>query len=123
MTKKITFTLPFPPSINKYYGCGKTGIRYLLSQAKDYPWLCEKAFKDQKIGKSKITKKVKVTRHLYPPDNRKRDEDNYIKALNDALWKCGIIKDDSQIDNAHNYWHRENPKKPGRVEIEIEVID
>lgn len=39
---------------------------------------------------------VKVT--LCPPDRRKRDLDNYVKALLDALTHANVWADDEQID-------------------------
>lgn len=36
---------------------------------------------------------------LYPPDRRKRDIDNVLKALLDALQHAGCYEDDSQLDD------------------------
>ena len=36
--------------------------------------------------------------YLYPPDNRKRDVDNVLKPLLDALEHAGTYENDSQID-------------------------
>ena len=40
---------------------------------------------------------------LFPPDRRKRDLDNYLKALFDAITKSGFWVDDSQIDQLMVY--------------------
>lgn len=54
---------------------------------------------------------------LYPPDERRRDIDNYNKALFDALTHAGIREDDSQVRRMLVEW---GPKVPGgRVEISI----
>ena len=54
---------------------------------------------------------------LYPPDERRRDIDNYNKALFDALTHAGIWEDDSQVRRMLVEW---GPKVPGgRVEISI----
>jgi crossover junction endodeoxyribonuclease RusA len=36
--------------------------------------------------------------YLYPPDNRKRDVDNILKPLLDALEHANVYENDSQID-------------------------
>lgn len=52
----------------------------------------------------------------FPPDARRRDIDNYNKALFDALTHAGIWEDDSRAENAGGV----GPKVPGgRVEISI----
>jgi crossover junction endodeoxyribonuclease RusA len=41
--------------------------------------------------------------YLFPPDNRKRDLDNYMKGLLDAATHARLWIDDSQIDQLHIY--------------------
>ena len=54
---------------------------------------------------------------LFPPDARRRDIDNYNKALFDALTHAGIWEDDSQVQRMLVEW---GPKvQGGRVEISI----
>ncbi|WP_159137369.1 RusA family crossover junction endodeoxyribonuclease, partial [Citrobacter braakii] len=53
----------------------------------------------------------------YPPDARRRDIDNYNKALFDALTHAGIWEDDSQIKRMLVEWGPIVPK--GKVEITI----
>ena len=57
---------------------------------------------------------------MYPPDKRKRDEDNIVKAINDTLMKANLIADDSQIKIATNVKHKS--KNPGCVKITLEEI-
>jgi len=38
---------------------------------------------------------------LFPPDKRKRDVDNVLKALLDACEHAGCYESDSQIDELH----------------------
>ncbi|EPR8379442.1 RusA family crossover junction endodeoxyribonuclease [Klebsiella variicola] len=58
---------------------------------------------------------------LYPPDYRRRDLDNYNKALFDALTYAGIWEDDSQVKRMTIEWG-ENAKG-GRVEITITAFN
>jgi crossover junction endodeoxyribonuclease RusA len=54
---------------------------------------------------------------MYPPDKRKRDVDNVLKALLDALRVGGAYSDDSQIGRL--LIERKAPKKGGEVIVRI----
>jgi crossover junction endodeoxyribonuclease RusA len=53
------------------------------------------------IHQAKIYKPMEGRLHmvvkLYPPDKRKRDIDNVLKALLDAIAKGGLMVDDNQV--------------------------
>ena len=97
------FHLPFPPSANTYYRAiprrikGRLrAVNILSEKGREYPKKCKIA-----IGfwpHEPITGRLMMLVDLFPPDKRKRDLDNYIKPLQDALTKCRIFEDDSQID-------------------------
>ncbi len=60
------------------------------------------------MGQTALTKKLHTGRlrveiEAYPPDRRKRDLDNILKSLLDALTYAGIWEDDSQIDDLRIY--------------------
>ena len=63
--------------------------------------------------------KVKVYYTFFVKDNRRRDLDNMIATVNDALVKAGIIEDDCwqilRISGSHATIDKENP----RAEIEV----
>jgi crossover junction endodeoxyribonuclease RusA len=46
---------------------------------------------------------LRVEIEAWPPDKRKRDLDNILKSLLDALTYAGIWEDDSQIDDLRIY--------------------
>ena len=45
----------------------------------------------------KYAGRVRLEIDLYPDSNRRYDGDNFVKAIQDALVRRGIIDDDSQI--------------------------
>jgi len=56
-----------------------------------------------------------------PPDRRRRDIDNTLKATLDALVAAGLFADDEQIDDLHIT--RGVPDKPGRLEVTIAPLE
>jgi len=60
--------------------------------------------------------------YAFPPDNRRRDLDNFQKPLQDALQYAGVYPDDCAIDDYHVT--REAVRRPnGVLEVIIEKID
>lgn len=90
--------LPYPPSINHYWR--RAGPRTLISRT-------GRAFRSevvailQKQRRPKLLGRLGVEVDLYPPDRRRRDVDNVMKSLLDALQQGGVYGDDSQIDELH----------------------
>jgi len=92
----IELTLPWPPTVNTYYR--STGGTVLISEKGR---LYRKAVADQVLiqrGAKLFSGRLDVVIHAFPPDKRKRDLDNILKALFDSLTKAGVWLDDSQID-------------------------
>ena len=91
----IALALPFPPSVNHYWR--NVNGRVLISKQgrayrKEVGEMCM-------VAKVKtLTRGVGVKVRAYPPDRRRRDLDNLLKALLDALQHGGMYEDDSQID-------------------------
>ena len=98
--RELNLILPFPPSMNTYWR--HVGEKVLISEkGRAY----RKAVIDciwQVVGAKQFgDARVAVTLQLIPPDRRKRDIDNFNKALFDALTHAGIWNDDEQIDDLH----------------------
>lgn len=64
--------------------------------------------------------RLKVVLIANPPDRRRRDLDNVLKALLDSLQHAGIYRDDAQIDDLHII--RGKQVKDGNIIADIEVI-
>lgn len=56
---------------------------------------------------------------LHPPDARRRDMDNVLKPLIDAMENAGVYEDDSQIVELHVV--KREPRPCGRVLVRVFV--
>ena len=90
----MEFVLPHPPSINHYWR--RVGSRTLISREgrrfRKHVMAILAALRIQPI-----TGRLAVQVEIYPPDNRRRDLDNCLKSLLDAMQHGGAYADDSQI--------------------------
>lgn len=118
----MKLVLPFPPSVNTYWRAPNKGPlkgRHLISEkGRAYQSVACAAIIEQLCCLPKPSSSpAAVEILLYPPDARRRDIDNYNKALFDALTHAGIWEDDSQVQRMLVEW---GPKVVGgRVEISI----
>lgn len=114
--------LPSPPSVNTYWRLHTRGIfkgRVLISEkGRAYQSAaCAAIIEQLRCLPKPSSSPAAVEILLCPPDARRRDIDNYNKALFDALTHAGIWEDDSQVQRMLIEW---GPKVPGgRVEISI----
>ena len=93
--------LPWPPSTNQLYRSVTVAgrPRVLLSKAaRDYHSLVRRRAMLDKWPAFSDMDRLEVIIHAMPPDRRKRDLDNLLKTVLDALVKGGLVPDDSQID-------------------------
>jgi crossover junction endodeoxyribonuclease RusA len=95
----IELVLPYPPSVNKMWR--SVGRRVLLSdQGRKFRELVRDILKGRDIHP--MTGPLEIDIVAQPPDKAKRDLDNILKALFDAMMTdrksgCGCYRDDSQI--------------------------
>jgi Holliday junction resolvase RusA-like endonuclease len=110
------FKLPYPPSVNRYWR--HIGSRVLVSRqgreyrAKVVSYLHRKQVKP-------LAGDLIVDIKLEPPDRRRRDVDNALKALLDSLQSGGAFHDDSQIVRLAIEKHAPFPSQ-GRVLVFIQ---
>jgi Holliday junction resolvase RusA-like endonuclease len=95
-TLMLDLELPYPPSVNHYWR--RVGPRTLISRG-------GRAFRRAvqatlaARGVQPLTGRLAITIDVHPPDRRRRDLDNALKALLDALEHGGAYRDDAQIDD------------------------
>lgn len=119
---KVELALPWPPSTNHTWGksrnkrTGKPQV-YLTNDARVFRKSVATIVMGARFGWP-IVGPVEVKITLCPPDNRRRDEDNFAgKALFDAMTKAGVWLDDSQIRRKVVEWG--DTVKYGSVIVEI----
>ncbi|PAV00358.1 hypothetical protein CBG25_19450 [Arsenophonus sp. ENCA] len=113
--KTYNITVPFPPSVNHYWYHAKQK-HFITPKGKLYRQLIVAEIMRQKLCK-RLSQRLGVEIGVYPPDRRKRDLDNLMKAPIDALCHGGLIVDDSQIDVLHV--ERKEIIKGGKLVITI----
>ena len=96
----IEIELPFPPSLNAYYrhpSSGPLAGRHLIS-AKGREYRSEVIRRIAPLNYS-ARGRLAVVITCHAPDKRRRDLDNLLKGMNDALTHAGLWADDEQIDD------------------------
>lgn len=114
----VTVILPWPPSGNHSHGQTANGGRYLLPHVRDY----RAEVVRRCIGLPHLTGPYRLRVELSPPDARRRDADNAIKQLLDALNVAGLVPDDSMT------YMRElhaivNDERRGNVLVMVEATE
>ncbi|MGB0419014.1 MAG: RusA family crossover junction endodeoxyribonuclease [Opitutales bacterium] len=121
----ITIELPFPPSVNTYWGTrvitGKRGFvqRYINDAGKKFRRAAMDICLVENHGVN-LEGPLACTMDLFPPCNRKRDCDNFAKGVQDALAHANVYGDDSQIIDLRIRMHPKKP--PGCVIVTLEEI-
>lgn len=92
----MKFTLPMPPSLNRYYRSLGRGRVVISEEGRAY----RKAVRDQVLVQrvKRIDGRLQLEVVLCFGRNGKSDLDNRCKSLQDALQHAGVYEDDSQID-------------------------
>lgn len=93
----MSLILPYPPSVNHYWMRNRNGSVRIsergLSYRKEVWAICRSNLVKALAGP------VAVRIEVLPPDARRRDLDNILKAILDALQHGGAYLDDSQISH------------------------
>ena len=118
--KTVSLRLPWPPTVNHYYGRSSNGRVYLKDAGRLYRRKAAVEF--ARLGCPRLEGPVSVSLILIPPDKRKRDIDNIRKAVYDAIsdrrGHRGIIADDADIRSDCAIF-----ADPGEGEIRITIME
>lgn len=108
MTSDLAHVLPFPPSVNHYWQHVIMGkyVRMLISAAgREFKLNVAKVLQNQLGTKiDPILCDCRPYVSLHAPDRRRRNVDNYAKALLNSLTEAGVWADDSQIRDLSLVW-------------------
>jgi crossover junction endodeoxyribonuclease RusA len=94
-----TLKLPWPPSINDYYGTTPAGGKYIKAKGRKFREIVIECLREYMAKREPLTTKLQVWIEAHVPDKRRRDLDNIKKALLDALTHAGVYQDDCLIDD------------------------
>ncbi len=112
---RTEFVLPYPPTVNTYWR--RRGNTYFISEAgKRYRRDVAHIVCLQQL-KLNLSGRLAIKVIAEPPDKRRRDLDNILKAPLDALTHAGLLMDDEQFDEIVIV--RGQPVPGGRLGIKI----
>jgi len=128
--KDIVYYFPWPPTMNSYYSHTRNGV-FISKKGRLYrESISESAHEQSPGGPPRLGVPLAMTVYLFPPDKRKRDLDNHMKALQDAMTQCGIWEDDSLVDQLYIFRGSVVPKgsvivylREGGPVIPIEYVE
>ncbi|MDX1538842.1 RusA family crossover junction endodeoxyribonuclease [Arsukibacterium sp.] len=119
----LELTLPYPPSVNSYWRSVPVGrkVQVLISEkGRRFRADVRSCVLLAKAARQ-YSGRLQVQVSLHPADARRRDIDNCLKSLLDALGHAGVYLDDSQID-ALSVCRKYN-KPGGECVVRIMLLD
>ena len=114
--------LPFPPSVNDYYGLscnGRAPHKFVKEKGTIYRQTVQEIVQDKDL-ELRANVPLSVTITLTPPDDKTHDIDNVLKCLFDSITHSNFWQDDSYVRELKmDYAY---PSKLGSVLIYVEAL-
>lgn len=125
---EYVIALPFPPSVNAYYGhtCigkGRNIVKvYIKERGRLYREEVIHIIKENNLElRANVPLSVNII--ITPPDNRTHDIDNILKCLLDSLSHANFWEDDKWIRKLQiEFVEKETYIKPGSVLVHVEAL-
>lgn len=112
--------LPYPPSVNRIYNTyvrKNKPVYSLHPKVLAYRYKVDSLVSEMRfrgiLPEKKILGDISILMDFCPPDRSRRDLDNPVKALWDALQAAEVFENDVQIKYAAMKWHDGIFKCPG----------
>lgn len=114
------FTIPWPPSVNALHSVCRGKI--LLSRAGRRYYQDAVVAVSSQLPKGSPPQSVPMRLHVlvHPPDRRRRDLDNLLKAACDVIQKAGVVTDDTWFHDIRIL--RGDVQKPAGLICSVEAI-
>lgn len=114
-------TLPFPPSLNAAVRHIGGGGHYLSPEAKRFRAIAVATLRNAVVRcrHETITTRCAVVIELYPPDRRKRDADNRIKAVLDCLQLARVVADDNLVRDVRVVSYDDHRVAGGKCDVTV----
>lgn len=114
----MILALPYPPSLNRYYRTVKGRI-LISAEGRKYRETVGDYIAESRSAAA-LAGRLAVEISVFPPDKRRRDIDNLMKGMLDALTHAGVWQDDSQIDLL--MIRRGEPCFGGQVQVHVREL-
>lgn len=123
MSDGYLLILPFPPSVNNYYGLacnGRMPRKYIKEKGKIYRQKVQEIVQEKELElRANVPLSVNLT--LTVPDKRTHDIDNILKCLFDSLTHANFWQDDSYVRKL-SMDYSDSPSKHGSVLVYVEAL-